>query len=117
MPHVNLSGSERVLATHVCTRQENLEAILHSLSERGVLYDLIDGVFRYCDESGILPPDEEAAIDTIRPGLTEYLRRERALCIVCGVKPANRPDYGPKVRKRIAPAFCNACWDAGAWGR
>lgn len=56
------------------TRVDNLNAILADPDARGVLYDLIDGTFRYCNENGALYPEYEAAIDVCRPALTQLLR-------------------------------------------
>jgi hypothetical protein len=107
-------GSET--APVFCTsRQANLRAILASLTARGVLYDLIEGVFRYCDEAGVLSEAEEIAIDICRPGLTEILCRDRGLCISCGYTEAVRPDYGRKVGAHLGPLWCKVCYHGGAW--
>ena len=97
------------------TRAETLAALLTGLDRRGVLFDLMDGVFRYCDESGALSEAEETGMDVCRAGLTEALRERRGLCLSCKGTPAKAtlPRY-PTV-PRITPAYCRACWNKGAW--
>jgi hypothetical protein len=75
------------------TGSDNTRAILADLAARGIRFDLIDGVFRYCNEKALLNPEEEAGIDICRPSLTEALRRQRGLCVHCGRSAATRPDY------------------------
>jgi hypothetical protein len=72
-----------------------LDEILRDLEERGVLYDLIDGVFRYCDEHAVLLDWEHEAVDTIRAPLTRHLRAQRALCVSCEGTPARAVHPSP----------------------
>ena len=96
-------------------RTEFLADLLADLDRRGVACDLIDGVFRYCDEGRALSPSEETGLDVLRPSLTELLRSRRGLCLSCkgAPRPATLPRY-PTV-PRIKPGFCPDCWNRGAW--
>ena len=101
---------------------ENIEAILNGLAERGVEYRLIDGEFRHCDNFCVLSENEETGLEVIRPSLTEYLRLTSGLCIACAGLPrqATKPNYPESFRAKYpplqyAPAWCSACYDAGAW--
>jgi len=99
------------------TQAENLAAVLAGLTERGVLFKLCEGVFRYADPMGSLSADEETGLDVCRGGLTEHLRIEAGLCIACAGEPAKAvlPDYGAKLRAKYSPVWCRACWCRGAY--
>lgn len=107
------------------------DEILQSLDERGVLYDLIDGVFRYCDEHAVLLDWEHEALDIIREPLTRHLRKKRGLCVSCeGVpKTACHPSPWGYAGRRGTPGgnvrvlvpenlrkpvqWCDQCWHSG----
>ena len=99
------------------TQAENLAAVLASLAERGVLFKLCDGVFRFADPKRVLSADEETGLEVCRSGLTEYLRIEAGLCVACAGEPAKAvlPDYGAKLRAKYSPVWCRACWRRGTW--
>lgn len=71
----------------------NRETILDDIALKGVVFDLIDGEFAYCDQEGLLSKQEIVGLEVIAPGLTEHLRRQRGICIACGTKPACVPNY------------------------
>jgi hypothetical protein len=127
------------------TRWENLQEILTDLSARGVEYRLHGGTFQYRDRCEVLTPEQDAALDVIRPGLSGHLRRRQGLCIACGLEAATRPNYRGMRRnisdeakstcldlrygvphwqdepewqdlgEAYAPLWCRARWDAGRW--
>jgi hypothetical protein len=90
---------------------ENRDNILANLEARGVLTDLIDGIFRYCDEHGVLSENEETGIEVCRAGLTEHVRRQRGLCIACEGTPktATRP------ARNLPLLWCEGCWQQGRY--
>lgn len=113
--------------------EENRNLILQSLSERGILYDLTEGEFSYTGPEGILSDLEKEAIDACRESLSIHLRRQRGLCIACGLLKARRPSYvgykdredsknghirqdAPQwYRERYPQSWCNHCWERRAW--
>lgn len=118
------------------TRYENLCAILADLKARGVRWKEAGGTLKFRDALGVLSEGEKAGLELCRAGLTEAYRRQRGLCIACGLDTAKHPDLsgrrrirdivtgemvwmdaGPmeELRARYPPLWCRLCWEAGRW--